>query len=346
MTLSELGRLLGGVVKGEPDYDIRGVRDIERLSPEQALEEHFLYFVESKSVLERHPRAVDSGAALAPMGISEGFKRAVAVEGDARLAFIRLLSHFDKAPKFPEGVSPQAIVDSTARIGEGACLMAGATVMAGAVVGARCTLYPGVVLEPFAEIGDGTVIYPNTVIGHHCVVGKRGILHGGTVIGEDGFGFYDAKGGRHKVPQNGAVVIGDDVEIGASCTIDRATIETTSIGDFTKIDDQVHIGHNCRLGRYMYIAGNTGLAGSVVAEDGVMISGMVSIKDHLHLAKGSIIMGMSGLAQDTEPGQAYFGTPARPARQTHKMNAALERLPQLIVKVRGLEAKLEGRAAG
>ncbi|OGS40681.1 MAG: hypothetical protein A2506_13055 [Elusimicrobia bacterium RIFOXYD12_FULL_66_9] len=171
------------------------------------------------------------------------------------------------------------------------------------------------------------------------MVGKRVLLHGGTVIGADGFGFYDEKGGRHKVPQIGNVVIGDDVEIGASCTIDRATIETTSVGSFTKIDDQVHIGHNCRLGRYMYIAGNTGLAGSVVAEDGVMISGMVSIKDHLHLAKGSIVMGMSGLAQDTEPGQAYFGTPARPARESHKMNSALAKLPGLLAKLRHLDAE-------
>ncbi|MEK7384552.1 MAG: UDP-3-O-(3-hydroxymyristoyl)glucosamine N-acyltransferase, partial [Elusimicrobiota bacterium] len=139
--------------------------------------------------------------------------------------------------------------------------------------------------------------------------------------------------------QIGNVVIGDDVEIGASCTIDRATIESTSIGAFTKIDDQVHIGHNCRLGRFLYIAGNTGLAGSVTAEDGVMISGMVSIKDHLHLAKGSIVMGMSGLAQDTEPGQAYFGTPARPAREAHKMNSALAKLPGLLAKLRHLDTE-------
>ncbi len=339
MTLLELGRLLGGMIKGEPDYEIRGVRDIERLSPEQALEEHFVYFVESKAVLKRHPLAAAGGVVLTPLAISEGFRRSVAVSGDARLALIRLLSHFDKAPKFPAGVSPLALVDPTAKIGEGSSVLAGAVVMAGVVVGPRCTLYPGVVLEPHAEIGEGTVIYPNTVIGHHCVVGKRVLLHGGTVIGADGFGFYDEKGGRHKVPQIGNVVIGDDVEIGASCTIDRATIESTSIGAFTKIDDQVHIGHNCRLGRFLYIAGNTGLAGSVTAEDGVMISGMVSIKDHLHLAKGSIVMGMSGLAQDTEPGQAYFGTPARPAREAHKMNSALAKLPGLLAKLRHLDTE-------
>jgi UDP-3-O-[3-hydroxymyristoyl] glucosamine N-acyltransferase len=217
--------------------------------------------------------------------------------------------------------------------------------MEGARVGARCVLYPGVVLEPHASVGDGSVLYPNAVVGHHCVVGKDSVIHGGTVLGSDGFGFYDRPGERHKVPQIGIVVLGDGVELGSGCTIDRATIETTSIGDQTKTDNQVHIGHNCRVGRFCYIAGNTGLAGSVVVEDGVMISGMVSVKDHLTLARGTIVMGMSGVAQDTEPKTAYFGTPALPARQMHKMHSALERLPELLVRVRDLESKLEAKPA-
>ncbi|MFA6030546.1 MAG: UDP-3-O-(3-hydroxymyristoyl)glucosamine N-acyltransferase [Elusimicrobiota bacterium] len=338
MNLQELGRLLNLPVQGEPDYEIHGVRDIERLSEEQPLEEHFVYFIESKAVLKRHPKAAVSGAVLTTPALAGEVRRALVVEGDARLAFIRLLQAFDKAPRFAPGVSPDAVVDPTASIGEGACVLAGAVVMAEARVGARCVLHPGVVLEPHAEVGEDTVLHAGASVGHHCVVGRRCVVHGGVVIGADGFGFYDEKGGRHKIPQIGNVVVGDDVEIGATSTIDRATIESTTIGDFTKLDDQVHIGHNCRLGRYIYIAGKTGLAGSVVLEDGVMISGMVSIKDHLRLAKGSIVMGMSGLAQDTEPGMAYFGIPARPAREMHKMNAALSKLPGLLSKLRHLES--------
>jgi UDP-3-O-[3-hydroxymyristoyl] glucosamine N-acyltransferase len=291
-------------------------------------------------VLKRHPLAAGGGVILTTVELAERFPRAVVVSGDARLAFFKVLSHFDRAPKFAPGVAPKALVDPSARIDPAASVLDGAVVMAGAVVGPGCVIYPGAVLEPGAEIGEGTVIRSNVVIGHGCVIGKRCIIHSATVIGADGFGFYDLPGARHKVPHIGNVVIDDDVELGASCTVDRATIESTTIGRFTKTDDQVHIGHNCKVGRFVYIVGNSALGGSVVVEDGAMISGMVIVKDHLKIAAGSIVMGMSAVAQDTEPKQHYFGIPARNAREMHKMNAALAKLPEMLVKFRDLEAKL------
>jgi len=338
MKLQELAEALKLKVKGPADYEIKGVRDIETLPEDQAPEEHYVYFIESPAVLKRHPRTVERGVILTTPALADHFSRAlIAPEGGSRLAFIALLKRFDKTPVFPAGISAQALVDPSAKIAASATVLPGAVVMAGALVGERCILYPGVVVEPSAAVGDDTVLYPGVVLGHHCTIGRNGIVHGGTVIGADGFGFYDDPAGRHKVPQIGNVVIADNVELGASCTVDRATLESTKIGDFTKIDDQVHIGHNCRVGRYVYIAGNTGLAGSVIVEDGAMISGMVSVRDHVRVAKGSIVMGMSGVAQDTESKTAYFGTPARPAKQMHKMNAALERLPELLARVRRLE---------
>src|SRR4029077_14919768 len=142
------------------------------------------------------------------------------------------------------------------------------------------------------------------------------------------------------IPHIGNVIIGDEVEIGASCTVDRATIESTRIGAYTKLDDQVHVGHNAQLGRFIYIVGNSAIRGSVTIGDGAMISGMVIVKDHLKIAPGSIVMGMSGVAQDTEPKTAYFGIPARPAKQMPRMNAALEKLPDPLLKVRELEDRL------
>ncbi|MBI5623809.1 MAG: UDP-3-O-(3-hydroxymyristoyl)glucosamine N-acyltransferase [Elusimicrobia bacterium] len=340
MTLQELAAALGLKAHGAPDYAIKGVRDISALSEGQDLEDGFVYFIESQAVLKRHPKAAEHGVVLTTPAMADLFPRAlIAPEGRTRLALIALLKKFDRAPRFPAGVSSDAKVDPSATVAASASVLQGSVVMAGAVVGERCVLYPGVVLEPSAVVGDDTVLFPCVVVGHHCVIGKHGIVHGGTVIGSDGFGFHDEPGGRHKIPQIGNVVIGDHVELGSGCTIDRATIESTTIGEHTKLDNQVHIGHNCRLGRYIYIAGNTGLAGSVVVEDGVMISGMVSVRDHVLLAKGTVVMGMSGVAKDTEPRTAYFGTPARPARQTHKMNAALERLPELLARVRRLEDK-------
>ena len=357
MTLQEIGEALNIPVKGGAGCAVRGLRDIERLTPEQPLEDGYLYFIESKNVLRRHPLAAappahpgpqspatgaaERGAVLTTAGLADQFSRAlVAPDGQARTAFIKLLKLFDKTPVFKPGQYPAVPVHPSARIADTAVVLPGAVVMEGAVIGAHCVVYPNAVIEPYGEIGEGSVLYPCVVIGHRCRVGKRCIIHGGAVIGADGFGFYDEPGQRHKIPQIGNVVIGDDVEIGAGCTVDRATIESTTIGEHTKIDDQVHIGHNAQLGRYIYIVGNTAIGGSVVIEDGAMISGMVIVKDHLKVARGSIVMGMSGVAQDTEPKQAYFGTPAKPARQMHNIHAAMERLPELLVKVRRLEEKL------
>lgn len=338
ITLQELAKSLGAEVKGPGDYAIRGLRDVAKLPAERPLEEGWLYFVESKAVLKKHPRAAEGGAVLTTPELGGEFARAIVIPGDARLAFFKVLSRFDRAPKFPAGVGPKAIVDPSARIDPSAAVLDGAVVMARAQVGPRCVIYPGAVIEPDATVGEDTAIRSNVVIGHGCEIGKRCIIHAATVIGADGFGFYDRQGERHKVPHIGNVVIDDDVEIGASSTVDRATIESTMIGRFTKLDDQVHVGHNCSVGRFVYITGNSAIGGSVVIEDGVYISGMVIVKDHLRIAAGTIVMGMTAVAQDTEPKQHYFGIPARNAREMHKINASLAKLPELLVKFRKMES--------
>jgi UDP-3-O-[3-hydroxymyristoyl] glucosamine N-acyltransferase len=343
MNLKTLAGLLKAEFRGPADYEITGLGDVERLKPEDELQDHKVYFIESPAVLKRHPKAAEHGVILTIPALAEQFPRALVVPAaDARIALINMLRHFDRAPVFAAGVSPQAHVHPAAKIDPSATVLPGAVVMEGAAIGARCVIHANAVVEPFAVIGEGTVLRANVVFGHHCVIGREGLLHSGTVIGGDGFGFYDQPGKRHKLPHIGNVVIGDHVEIGASSTVDRATIESTRIGDHTKFDDQVHVGHNCQIGRFIYIVGNSAVGGSVVIEDGAMISGMVIVKDHLHVGAGAIVMGMSGVAQDCEPKTAYFGTPARPARQMHKMNAALERLPELIAKVKQLEEKLAG----
>src|SRR6185312_2474786 len=344
MNLESLSRLMHVEYRGPAGYEIDVVRDIERLKPDAVLEAHKAYFIESPAVLKRHPNAASAGAILTIPALAEQFPRALVAPAAAiRLAFIALLRHFDRAPAFAAGVSPEARVHPTAAVEASATVLPGAVIMEHAVVGARCVIHPNAVIEPYAEIGEDSVLHPCVVIGHHCLVGRGNLLHGGVVIGADGFGFFDEPGQRHKIPHIGNVALGDHVEIGASSTVDRAAIETTRIGDYTKLDDQVHVGHNSQIGRYVYIVGNTAIGGSVVVEDGAMISGMVIVKDHLRIGAGAIVMGMSGVAQDCEPKTAYFGIPARPARQMHKMNAALERLPELLAKVRELEEKLAGK---
>jgi UDP-3-O-[3-hydroxymyristoyl] glucosamine N-acyltransferase len=340
-----LARLLGGTVKGGAGLEVKGLRDVERLSPEQALEDGFVYFIESKAVLKRHPLASNNGIILTTAELAGEFPRAVVVTGDARLAFIKLLGHFDRKPKFAPGVSKEPLVHPGAKIDPTASVLPGAVVMDGAEIGARAVIWPGAVIETRARVGEDTVIRSNTVIGYDCVIGKRCLVHSATSIGADGFGFYDRPGERHKIPHIGNVIIADDVEIGASNTIDRATIESTTVGRHTKTDDQVHIGHNCRVGSWIYIVGNTAIGGSVVLEDGVMLSGNVIVKDHLRLAAGTIVMGASAVAQDTAPKDILFGTPARPAKEMHRINASLAKLPELVAKVRELESKLLEKAS-
>ncbi len=341
MNLVELARRIGAEAKGPADRAIRGVRDIERLSPEQPLEDDFVYFVESESVLRRHPLAGPHGIVLTTPELADRFACAlVAPPREVRLAFVRLLAAFDRRPGFPPGVDPAAHVHPAADVDASATILAGAVVMEGARIGARCVLYPNVVVEPHASIGEDSVLYPGVVVGHHCTLGRRVVVHGAAVLGADGFGFHDASGRRTKIPQVGTVEIADDVEIGAGCTIDRATIEATSIGEHTKLDDQVHVAHNCRIGRFVYIAGQSALGGSVVVGDGAMLSGMVCIRDHVRLAPGTVVMGTSGVVRDTEQGTAWFGTPARPARLAHRINASLGHLPELLARVRALEGRL------
>ncbi len=344
MTIEELGRLLGGEVKGA-GTKIEGLRDIERLAPEEALTDGFVYFVENKAVLKRHPLAPKNGVILTTPELAAEFPRAIVVSGDARLAFIKLLGHLDRKPKFPAGVSKEPLVHPGAKIDPTATVMAGAVVMEGAEIGARAVIWPGAVIEPRAKVGEDAVIRSNVVIGYDCVIGKRCLIHSATAIGADGFGFYDRPGERHKIPHIGNVELADDVEIGASNTIDRATIETTTVGRHTKTDDQVHIGHNCRVGAWIYIVGNTAIGGSVVLGDGVMLSGNVIVKDHLKIAPGTIVMGASAVAQDTAPKDMLFGTPARPAKEMHRINASLGKLPELIAKVKELESKLLEKAS-
>lgn len=340
MTLQELGRLLGAEIKGPADEAVKGLRDIERLSPEQALQDGFVYFIESKAVLKRHPLAPNNGVVLTTAELAPQFPRAVIVSGDARLALIKLLNHYDRKPKFAPGVSRDPLVHPGAKIDPTATVMPGAVVMEGAEIGARAVIWPGAVIETRAKIGEDTVIRSNAVIGYDCVIGKRGLIHSATAIGADGFGFYDKPGERHKIPHIGNVILADDVEIGASNTIDRATIESTTVGRHTKTDDQVHIGHNCTVGAWIYIVGNTAIGGSVTLGDGVMLSGNVIVKDHLKIAPGTIVMGASAVAQDTAPKDMLFGTPARPAKEMHRINASLGKLPELIAKVKELEGKL------
>jgi len=266
---------------------------------------------------------------------------------DADQAMIVLLEHFAPPVELPAlGVDPAATVSPDADLGRGVRIGPGARVGARCRLGDDVTLHAGVVLYPDVSVGDGSVLHANCVVRERCTLGRRVVLHPGAVIGADGFGYRPDPAGRglRKVPQIGIVEIQDDVEIGACACIDRAKFGATVIGEGSKVDNLVQIGHNCRIGRSCAIAGCVGLAGSVVLGDGVQIGGGAGIADHLRIGHGARVAGMSAVRTDVADGVTVIGVPAEPATLALRQLVALRKLPDLIRRL-GAEAGVGRRGS-
>ncbi|PJZ53914.1 UDP-3-O-(3-hydroxymyristoyl)glucosamine N-acyltransferase [Leptospira adleri] len=328
MKAKDLAKTLGLELKGNGEQEINGVGDIENHSSVQADK---IYYFEAKKYLSSNPKAKQVQIALTIAPLASEFPSALIVpEGQARLKFIELLSLFEKKPKYDPSISTKASIHPSAKIGKNVTIMDFAVIQENAEIGDACQIFPNVVVESGAKIGEGTILKSGVIVAYNCTLGKHNLIHANTVIGADGFGFYDKGGVRYKVPQIGISAIGDYVEMGACCTVDRATIETTSVGNHTKFDDHVHIAHNCRVGNFVYIAGGTVLAGSVTLEDGVIMGGQAAVAEGITMRKGSILMGMSGLTEDSAEKVAYFGIPAKPALEMHRIHSSMAKLPELV----------------
>ncbi len=338
MKLSELSMQLGIPFFGDASLTIQSVGD---LAYPDAILSDAIYLVLSKKNLEKYPRSSEINIVLTIDKLKNEFKNGlIADEKEIKLCLAKILSLFEKPSNYPKGISEKASIHPSTRIGKNVTIMDFAVVMEGASIGDNTAIHPHVILEANSSVGNDSVIRGNVVVGYNCSIGNNCIVHSNTTIGADGFGFIDIKGERLKIPQIGNVEISDNVEIGANCTIDRATIKSTSVGEFTKIDDHVHIGHNTRIGKYVYIAGTAGFAGGVVVEDYCMIGGQCAIAEHITLKKGSMIMGLTGVTKDTEEKGLYFGIPARNATEMLRISSVLGDLPELMKRVKKLEEKI------
>ena len=335
MKLRELAERVGGTLHGSADLDIAGVAAIHEAA---ANEISFL------SNPKYAPLASSTGAgALIVSKDWDGESSAALIRSDnPDAAFARAAELFYiPVPPPAAGIHPSAVVAENAELGEGVCIGPLCVIEAGAVVGSGTVISAQSYVGHQTRIGADTFLYPQVSVRESCVIGDRVILHNGTVIGSDGFGYsVDEKGGRTKIKQIGTVQIGDDVEIGANVTVDRARFGKTSIGRGTKIDNLVQIAHNVTIGEDCVIISQVALAGSCSIGDRVILAGQSAVAGHLTIGKDVIVGGKTGVTKDVESGQCVMGMPAVPERDYKRNLASVALLPKLKKRLAALEKQI------
>lgn len=341
MTVEEIATWLNGEIVGDKMAQISRVAKIEEAGTGDLTflanpkYERYLPVTKASAVL------VSKKQNISPY-TDHGSLTFIKVE-DPYLGFLRVLERITpQINPFPEGIHPTAVIARTAKLGKNVVLGVHVVVDAGAVIGDNTKISHGSVIGREAQLGSDCLLYPNVTVYHQCRIANRVIIHSGTVIGSDGFGFAPKPDGTYeKIPQFGIVVIEDDVEIGSNCSIDRATIGETVIRRGVKLDNLVQIAHNCVVGENTVIAAQTGLAGSTKIGKHNMIGGQVGFAGHMEIADNSIFMAQSGVTRSfTEPGQTYFGYPAKEIKKAHRIEAALRSLPDLVREFRELQQKV------
>jgi UDP-3-O-[3-hydroxymyristoyl] glucosamine N-acyltransferase len=242
----------------------------------------------------------------------------------------------------PRGISSLASIARSAKLGRDVAVGPFTTIADDVVVGDGAVIYQNVSIEAGSVIGEGTIVYPLVSIYERSQIGRRCILHSGVVIGADGYGFATEGGKHHKIPQIGIVRIEDDVEIGAGTCVDRAALGETVIGEGTKIDNLVQIGHNVRTGRHCLLVSQAGIAGSTILGDYVVVAGQSGFGGHLKIGNGVQVAAKSAVLDDVESGKV-MGTPAMPFREFGRRETLLRKLPELYRRVDELEKKVKDR---
>ena len=336
-TLGEIADFLGGRLAGDGNIVITGITNIEAAGKTD------MTFADLAHV--EAARESKAAAVLLPDGAKEFPLPAVHV-AEPRAAFAKLLGLFTPPLILPEGISPLASVAKSAEVHPSAKVLPFAVVDEHAKIGADVVLYPHVYVGQYTEIEEGSILYASVTVREHCHIGRRCILHANSVIGSDGFGFTTDGGVHTKVPQVGNVVLEDDVEIGSHVDVDRATTGSTVIGHGTKIDNLVHIGHNCKIGPHNLIVAQTGISGSTSTGTNVTFGGQVGTVGHIHIGGNSVYAARSGIIGDMPEGSFCAGFPVQGHQEWLRMQAAMKHLPELVKKVKRLEKALARKDQG
>lgn len=335
MTIAEITEKIGGVLEGDGSVEITGMSGLQEAS---AGDISFLsnprYF---SAVAETKASAV-----VVAEDWSGNSKCAVIRVADPDAAFAKIAGLLGPDEPLPEkGVHETAVVAADAELGQYVCIGPHCVIEPGARIGDRTVLMAGCYVGHETVIGSDSRIYPHVSIRERTVMGDRIIVHNGAVIGSDGFGNYRENGRWKKIPQTGIVVIGNDVEIGANVTIDRARFGKTVIGDNVKIDNLVQVAHNVHIGENTAMAAQSGLSGSAQIGRNVMLGGQVGVIGHIRIGDNSIVGGQAGVTKDVKPGSFVSGYPAMPHKEAAQLRANIKRIPLLKKRLRALEKRLE-----
>ncbi len=324
MKVAQIAAEIGGRVVGNAE------REIARVASLAAARDSELSFVEDVKFAEEAKKS-EAGALIVGEDCVEALQgKTLIVVRNPRLEFARAWDLLAGEEKMGAGVHASAVVDSSAKLGEGVSVGALAFVGPSVTIGRNSRIGPGSVLLGNAEIGEDCELVARVTVYPQTKIGNRVTVHAGAVLGSDGFGFVpDEQGQYHKFPQTGRLEIGDDVEIGANATIDRGALDATVIERGVKLDNLVHVGHNVRLAENVVSAAQTGISGSSVVEKNVLIGGQVGIADHVTIEEGAILGAQAGIPSNKVirgKGVVFWGTPARPIREYLKELAVLARL--------------------
>ncbi len=338
MKLGELATRLGAELRGDPALEVTGVRGIEEAGPAE------ITFVANPRYagLARTTRAA---AVLVEPEFAEIPAATLRIKNPYH-AFSRALGMFYKPPGYAPGIHPTAIIDPTAEIGEGAHIGAYVVVGPNVRVGPDATLLPHVVLYPGVQAGSHFFAHAHAVVREGCTLGDHVTLENGAVIGADGFGFSKNEAGQwEKIPQSGPVRLGSRVDVQANACVDRATVGATEIGDGTKIDNLVQVGHGSRVGENTLLCAQVGLAGSSVIGNNAILAGQAGVAGHCSLGDGVILTAQSAVSHDVPAGKMISGSPGFDNRVWLRAVAIFQRLPELLRRLDRLEKRVAEKDA-
>ena len=331
----EIAHQLGGTVVGDPETEVSTLSKIE-----EAQSGSITFLANPKYT----PHIYSTKASITIVNNSfepDGDLQTVLIRvEDAYAAFTKLLDFYQVSQLPSPEVSPAATIDPQAELGKQCYIGAQTIIQAGSFIGDQSTIHPQVYIGKNVQIGKHTIIYPGVQILDGTEIGDRCIVHSGTVIGSDGFGFAPQKDGSYqKIPQLGTVWIGNDVEIGANCTIDRATLGETKVGHGVKLDNQIQVAHNAEIGDHTVIAAQSGVAGSAKVGKYCVIGGQVGVVGHIEVGDHVQIQGQSGVSSNIPSNTAIQGTPAFSYKDYSRSYIYFKKLPDIIKKIESLEKK-------